>query len=72
MMMHPAWITQHIFDDHGRKQTIDDLLKGTTKDTWQMSTNNELGRLANGYKGTVKGSNTIAFIAKNSIPKGKK
>eukprot|EP00957_Ditylum_brightwellii_P089273 6798043-Ditylum_brightwellii.AAC.1 len=40
--------------------------------TWISSTDNELGCLAAGIPGQVEGSNTIGFIRKNAIPKGKK
>eukprot|EP00957_Ditylum_brightwellii_P032727 2480526-Ditylum_brightwellii.AAC.1 len=33
MMIHPAWVVQHIIDDNGKKQTIDDLFKGPPKQT---------------------------------------
>jgi len=31
IMHHPTWVAQHLFDDHGKRQTIDDLLKGPMK-----------------------------------------
>eukprot|EP00957_Ditylum_brightwellii_P196504 14972391-Ditylum_brightwellii.AAC.1 len=40
--------------------------------TWISSTGNELGRLADGIPGQVEGSNTIGFIKKSAISKGKK
>ena len=35
---------------------------------WTLSSANEFGRLANGVGGRVKGTNTITFIPKTSIP----
>ena len=60
----------HIFAEN-KKQSINNLLKGENKITWQQGLNNELGSLANGYK-KVKGTNTIAFIHKQDIPNNKK
>ena len=38
------------------------------KDDWAISSANEFGRLAQGLKGRVKGTNTIFFIAKSQVP----
>ena len=54
-----------------KKLSIDTLLQGENKSTWQQGLNNELGRLANGYE-KIKGTNTIAFIHKQDIPNNKK
>jgi hypothetical protein len=35
---------------------------------WTLSSANEFGRLANGFGGRVKGTNTIKFIRKSDIP----
>lgn len=48
-----------------------DLVKGPKKEIWQKSCGNELGRLAQGMKNRVKGTNTIFFIPKNKLPKNK-
>ena len=68
----PNLVVNHIFDDRGRKQSIDDLIKGPTKDTWLKSTANELGRLANGIPNRVRGTDCIVFIHKSQVPPGKK
>ena len=60
----------HIFEEN-IKQSIDNLLKGENKKTWQQGLSNALGRLANGYE-KIKGTNTIAFIHKQDIPNNKK
>eukprot|EP00957_Ditylum_brightwellii_P061772 4687437-Ditylum_brightwellii.AAC.1 len=65
MIPHPALMAHHIFNDNRRKQMIDDLLQGTMHDTWITSTGNELGHLADGISGCVKGSSTIGFIKKS-------
>ena len=44
----------------------------TTKVIWNKSFSNELGRLANGVGNRVKGTNTIKFIPKSEVPKGRK
>eukprot|EP00957_Ditylum_brightwellii_P208281 15356654-Ditylum_brightwellii.AAC.1 len=71
-MPHPALVAHLIFDVHGKKESINDLLQDNMNNTWLTYTGNELGRLADGIPGHVEGSNTIAFIKKNAIPKGKK
>ena len=43
-----------------------------TKEIWNKSFANELGRLANGVGGRIKGTKTIKFIAKSMVPKGRK
>eukprot|EP00957_Ditylum_brightwellii_P133282 10162831-Ditylum_brightwellii.AAC.1 len=70
-MPHPALVAHHIFDAHGKKQSISDLLQGNMRNTWLTFTDNELGCLADGIPGSVEGSNT-GFIKKSAIPKGKK
>ena len=48
------------------------LMKGPTATTWQTSFANELGRLANGIGARMPtGTNTLAFIPKFLVPKGK-
>ena len=29
--IHPAWVAAHIFDDNGKRQALDTLLKGPTQ-----------------------------------------
>ena len=49
-----------------------DLIKNEkTRTTWNTSFANELGRLANGLKNRIKGTNTIKFIPKANVPSGK-
>jgi len=47
------------------------LITTEDKDIWELGMCNELGRLSQGYK-SVKGRNTIFFIDKAKVPKGKK
>ena len=62
----------HIFDEKGKKQSIDDLLRSKDKAYWNRGLDNEMGRLSNGIPNRITGSNTINFIHKNAIPKNKK
>ena len=49
-----------------------DLIKDEkTRTTWNTSFVNELGRLANGLKNRIKGTNTIKFIPKANVHIGK-
>ena len=43
-----------------------------TQKIWNKSFANELGRLADGVSDRVKGTNTIKFIPKSLVPKGRK
>jgi len=47
------------------------LIKTKDRAVWEQGMCNELGRLSQGYK-TIKGKNTIFFIAKSKVPKGKR
>ena len=58
----------HIYDSAGKKQSLDALLKGTDRATWQRRASNEFGRLAQGNRFGTTGTNTIEFIAANQLP----
>ena len=62
----------HVYNDSGKKETIDSLLKGTMRDTWSVALSNELGRLAQGVEDRVIATDTIDFIPKNQVPRDKK
>ena len=62
----------HVYNDSGKKETIDSLLKGKMGDTWSIALSNELGRLAQGVEDRVIGTDTIDFIPKNKVPHNKK
>ena len=68
----PSMVAYHIFNKEGKKQSIDDLIKGPMQETWLRSTANELGRLAKGIPERVRGTECIEFIPKSKVPKGKK
>ena len=63
----------HIYNDSGKKLTIDFLIQGddgTTK--WIPALSNEWGRLAQGNKAGVESTDTIEFIDHLLIPKDSK
>ena len=62
----------HIFDNKGKKLSIDQLLKGDDGPYWNRGLDNELGRLSNGIPNRVTGTKTINFIHKKDIPTNKK
>ena len=68
----PHLVVNHIFNDNGRKITIDDLIAGPQQKTWLKSTANELGRLSKGIPGRVTGTHCVAFIPKSKVPIHKK
>ena len=71
-LVHPTLLANHIFDENGKKQSIDDLITGPNKKIWLRSTANELCRLAAGIPGRVEGTKTVAFIHKSQVPKDKR
>jgi hypothetical protein len=44
---------------------------GTTFPIWNKAAANDFGRLAQGVGGRIEGSNTIFFIPRQAVPKGK-
>ena len=63
----------HIYDDNGRRLSIDALLKGEHGETrWNPALSNEWGRLAQGNYNGVKSTDTIDFIPFTLVPKDKK
>ena len=52
----------YVYDNIGKKQSIDDLLKGKMKPTWEIGFSNEIIRLAQGVGHRVAGTDTIDFI----------
>ena len=57
----------HIYDNNGKKETIDSLRK-KFPEIWDKSLSNEWGRLAQGNKYGIIGTNTIDFINFNDLP----
>ena len=54
----------HIYNNQGKKETIDTLLVGKHIEKWWKVVRNELGRLTNGINNQVRTTNTINFIQK--------
>ena len=50
------------------KKTLEHLLQGPVKKTWERSTSNEFGHLTKGNIHGVKGTNTMEFISKHDLP----
>ena len=53
---------------HGYAQ----LIRGPDKGTWIMELSNDIGRLAQGVRNRIKGTNTILFIHRSGVPAGKR
>ena len=62
----------HIFNAEGKKMSMDSLLTGPDSTIWTTALSNELGRLAQGIGDRVVSTDTIDFIMKQEVPKGKK
>ena len=63
------FVNEIIDEDTGKSLEYRDLVKmGNYDDTWTNSSENELGRPAQGIR-EVTGTNTILFIPKSDIPK---
>ena len=72
MNMYEPSMLNHIYDEQGKKLTILQLLNGSNKKVWNRSMSNELGRLTQGNDFGVKHTNTMQFIHKHEVPRGKK
>ena len=62
----------HVYDNNGRRETINSLLFGVDAKIWEHSISNELGRLTQGNKHGVKTTDTIDFIKQEDVPKNSK
>jgi hypothetical protein len=58
----------HIYNQHGKKETIDSLLRGPNKEVWKKAISNKFGRLAQGNIFGVTATDTIDFIHKHEYP----
>ena len=68
----PINAINHIYDANGKKLKIHDLMSDPkTTDVWTRAMSNELGRLAQSNKYGVKSTDTIEFIKKSEVPKGR-
>ena len=60
----------HMYDQMGKKQSLDSLLKGPTKNIWERALTNELGRLAQGIN-NIEGNDVVDFIHHHEVPQDK-
>ena len=60
----------HIYDNNGKKQSIDALLQGTNQVRWADSLSNKIGRIAQGIH-DIKGNDIVYYIKQSGIPKHK-
>jgi hypothetical protein len=58
----------HIYDDNGKKQTLEKLLNGPKPTRWRQALSNELGRLTQGNDAGVIHQDAMDFIFHNEIP----
>ena len=58
----------HIYDDKGKRLTLDSLLKGSQKEIWDKALSNELGRLTKGNKYNVDFTECMKFIPYIEVP----
>jgi hypothetical protein len=66
-------VINHIYNDLGKKETIDTLLEGQNGPTWTNSLCNEYGRLAQGCtENNILGTNRFDFIYQHEVPSDKK
>jgi hypothetical protein len=62
----------HIYNEHGKKETLDTLLNGKDSAIWMNSLANEFGRLAQGCLANgILGTDTIDFIHQHEVPSNK-
>lgn len=60
----------HIYNEKtGKRETPESLLNGPNKIIWNKATSNEFGRLTQGNKHGVIATDTMEFIAVNTVPK---
>ena len=67
----PAYL-HHIYNKEGKRESIDSLLAGENKLTWEKAVSNEFGRLTKGNKHGIKYTDTMEFIKKSEVPAGQK
>ena len=56
-----------MFNEHGKKQSLDQLLKSDTHKIWETALLNELRKLAQGIRNVI-GNNVITFIPYKEVP----
>ena len=68
--LHP--IVNHIYNDNGKKETINSLRSSPQREIWEKALSNEWGRLAQGNVYGVNATDTIEFIQHTQVPKQRK
>jgi hypothetical protein len=69
----PDWYATAVtHPETGKSMEYRELISNpATKEIWTKSAANEFGRLAQGVGGRINGTNTIQFIQRSDVPKGK-
>ena len=62
----------HIYDNTGKKLSIDKLLTGPDANIWNQALSNEFGRLIKSNNAGVSWTDTMEFICKSEVPSTKK
>ena len=52
----------HIYDENGKRETINSLITGQNKPIWNQALSNEFGRLAQGNDAGIRHTDAIDFI----------
>ena len=60
----------HIYDDNGKRQSMDNMLQVPTKYIWNKAFSNEWGRLSHGNDHSVALTDTIECIESQQVPTG--
>ena len=69
----PPQYANHIFDNLGKRRTLDSLLQDkTTSPIWSAALENKLGQLSQGFQNRVKAQDAMDFIFHNEIPSDRK
>ena len=58
----------HVYDNNGRRETINSLFFGVDAKIWDHSMSNELGILNQGNKHGIRATDTIDFISQKDVP----
>ena len=61
-----------VHEQTGETLSYRHLVNGPDKIIWETSMANDLGRLAQGVGGRIKGTDTIFFVSKQQVPAGRK
>ena len=62
----------HIYDDNRKRQSMDNLSQGPTKNIWNKALSNKWGRLSQGNDHGEASTDTIEYIEPSQVPTGHK